>query len=110
MSLNKRKKLITAIGLWLVSDDNEKSKRIWVREIFQNREKQGYYENLLRELQLTDEENYRSFLRMNTETFNNILQLITPLIEKQNTVMRNSISPGERLAVTLRYLATGSYK
>jgi hypothetical protein len=29
MSLNKGKKLITAIGLWLVSDDKEKSKRIW---------------------------------------------------------------------------------
>jgi len=99
LSLCKRTKLITVIGLWLVSDDKQKSKRIWVREIFQNREKQGYYQNLLRELQLTDQQNYESFSRMDTQIFNNILQLITSLIEKQNTVMRNSISPGERLVL-----------
>ena len=32
---------------------------------------------------------------------------VTPLIEKKETNMRQPISPGERLAVTLRFLATG---
>jgi hypothetical protein len=40
MSLNK-KKLIIAIGLWLVSDDKEKSKRIWVR--FENVNKKVWF-------------------------------------------------------------------
>uniref|UniRef100_A0A1X7U532 Transposase Helix-turn-helix domain-containing protein n=1 Tax=Amphimedon queenslandica TaxID=400682 RepID=A0A1X7U532_AMPQE len=32
---------------------------------------------------------------------------VSPLIKRQDTVMRQAISPGERLAVTLRFLATG---
>lgn len=33
--------------------------------------------------------------------------MVSPLIKKEDTIMRNAISPGERLAVTLRFLATG---
>lgn len=33
--------------------------------------------------------------------------IVTPLIKKQETRFRESISPGQRLAVTLRFLATG---
>ena len=36
-----------------------------------------------------------------------LLQHITPLMKRQDTVMRKSISPHERLTVTLRFLATG---
>ncbi|KAJ8349682.1 hypothetical protein SKAU_G00248120 [Synaphobranchus kaupii] len=33
--------------------------------------------------------------------------MVTPLIQRQNTNFRDCISPGERLMVTLRFLATG---
>lgn len=33
--------------------------------------------------------------------------MVTPMIKKEDTVMRNSISAHERLSVTLRFLATG---
>ena len=33
--------------------------------------------------------------------------MVTPLIAKEDTTFRNAISPGERLAVTLRFLASG---
>jgi hypothetical protein len=36
-----------------------------------------------------------------------LLTLIEPMIAKQDTVMRESISARDRLSVTLRYLATG---
>ncbi|XP_054709131.1 uncharacterized protein LOC129218835 [Uloborus diversus] len=54
-----------------------------------------------------DHEGYRRFLRMDTDTFQFLLQKIEPLISKQDTVMRRAIPAGERLAITLRYLATG---
>ncbi|RVE47831.1 hypothetical protein evm_007586 [Chilo suppressalis] len=44
---------------------------------------------------------------MNEETYVKLLTLVTPLIEKQETVMRNAISAHERLTATLRFLATG---
>ncbi|XP_018407677.1 PREDICTED: uncharacterized protein LOC108783575 [Cyphomyrmex costatus] len=37
-----------------------------------------------------------------------LLQLVTPYIQKQNTVMRQAISSRDRLSVTLRFLATGN--
>lgn len=44
---------------------------------------------------------------MDTDTFEFLLEKVTPLIKKQNTHLRESILPNERLSVTLRHLATG---
>lgn len=44
---------------------------------------------------------------MNENTYLHLLSLVTQLIQKQNTVMRNAISTHERLTATLRFLATG---
>ena len=46
---------------------------------------------------------------MDRQRFEELLSLIYPRIIKQNTLMRESISPKERLAVTLRYLGTGEH-
>ncbi|KYQ54808.1 hypothetical protein ALC60_06315 [Trachymyrmex zeteki] len=43
---------------------------------------------------------------MDTDTFEFLLEKVTPLIKKQNTHLRESILPNERLSVTLRHLAT----
>lgn len=44
---------------------------------------------------------------MSEETYLNLLSLVTPLIRKNDTVMRKAISPHDGLTVTLRFLATG---
>lgn len=44
---------------------------------------------------------------MNEETYLKLLQYVTPFIKRQDTVMRKSITPHERLTITLRFLATG---
>ncbi|XP_011170279.3 protein ANTAGONIST OF LIKE HETEROCHROMATIN PROTEIN 1 isoform X2 [Solenopsis invicta] len=44
---------------------------------------------------------------MNSEMFENLVKKLSSLIKKQDTHLRDSISPAERLAVTLRHLATG---
>lgn len=44
---------------------------------------------------------------MSAADFRYLLTKIKPAIEKQNTLMRNSIPADERLALTLRFLATG---
>ena len=61
----------------------------------------------MQELRLSDASSYRNFLRMDAATFDELLQMVGPLITYQDTNMRQSISPGERLALTLRFLATG---
>uniref|UniRef100_K1QSK7 Putative nuclease HARBI1 n=1 Tax=Magallana gigas TaxID=29159 RepID=K1QSK7_MAGGI len=44
---------------------------------------------------------------MTKEDFTEFLVKMSPLIVKKETIMRKSISPAERLSLTLRYLATG---
>ena len=44
---------------------------------------------------------------MDVDTFDELLTLVKPHIAQRNTKFRNAISPGERLAITLRFQATG---
>ncbi|KAK7095652.1 hypothetical protein V1264_005034 [Littorina saxatilis] len=65
----------------------------------------------MRELREEDLGSYVNFLRMDPQHFDHLLGLVGPSIHKQDTYCRDSISPGERLAVTLRFLASGdSYR
>ena len=61
---------------------------------------------LIRELWDQDPEAFRHFLRMDIDTFDYLLQRINDNIAG-NTNYRQPIPSRERLAVTLRYLATG---
>lgn len=54
-----------------------------------------------------EKEDWHNYLRMDEETYFELLQLVTPLIEKRSTNMRDSISCHERSTATLRFLATG---
>ena len=71
----------------------------------------GVFETLLAGLQLEDECNYKDYLRMTSENFEEIFQLIKDDIRKENTKMREPIPPRLKLAATIRFLSTGeSYK
>ena len=59
------------------------------------------FHNLLDD-SLKDEERFWRYFRMSSDTFKYILELIHTSIKKQNTNFRKSISPEERLVVTLR--------
>ena len=68
----------------------------------------GHYSQLLnRELRCEDVSSYANYVRMPPDLFDEILERITPSIEKQITRLREPLSPGLRLALTLRHLATG---
>jgi len=59
---------------------------------------------------MTDSYSYRNFVRMDNDSFNLLMSKVGPLITRQDTTMREAVSSAERLAVTLRYLATGMSK
>ncbi|XP_055072963.2 uncharacterized protein [Misgurnus anguillicaudatus] len=84
-----------------------KRKRLWVKPWLLRRDRQGAYSNLCRELQSEDLQSFHNFARVVPNQFKHLLQLVTPIIQRQNTNFRESISPGERLMITLRFLATG---
>ena len=83
------------------------SRTIWAKEWISRRGTQGAYCNLIRELSVEDPSMYNAYHRLNVDSFNAILAMVGPTIAKMDTNMRECITPGERLAVTLRFLATG---
>ncbi|GFS95609.1 hypothetical protein TNCV_885791 [Trichonephila clavipes] len=54
-----------------------------------------------------DSDSYRRFLRMDVSTFEELVALVSPRIERKNTSMKKTIPAAERIASTLRYLTTG---
>lgn len=107
--------LSSSYYLLLSYDDDveyqRKNRSIWEREWLRKRQTEGAYAKLLFELRKGDsgeKKLFHDFLRMSEEDFEHLLQLVKPLIEKNDTTMRSAISAAERLTVTLHYLATGN--
>ena len=84
-----------------------KARKMWVRPYITKREGQGAYANLLAELRGHEKDSYKNFLRMPPYVFDWLLGLVAPLIQKQDTKYRASISSypptnDERCAVRKR--------
>ena len=80
----------------------------WMTE--NHRSKKGAQNTLVQELRLLDMSAYKNYLRMDDASYQELLGLVTPILEKCDTVMRRAITPAEMLATTLRFLATGRCK
>lgn len=68
--------------------------------------KQLTHLNLVQQLSL-EPADWRNYLRMDETTYNTLLQMVTPMIKRKDTNMRQAITPHERLTATLRYIASG---
>ena len=62
---------------------------------------------LLKERKENNPDDFKNYLRMADEIFQEIHATIAPFIQKQDTKLRKAISSEERLIATLRFLATG---
>jgi len=84
--------------------------RPWLTE--ERRQQYGHYTSLLdTQLRLEDPGAFRNFTRFTPEVFDEILERVAPVIQKQQTNYRHPLSAGLKLAITLRHLATGdSYR
>ena len=67
----------------------------------------GQYDQLLQELRMEDQTFFFNYLRMEPPLFDELLHRVGPRITKGNTNWRPALEPGLKLAVTIRYLATG---
>lgn len=87
--------------------ENGKHRRYWTTKLYQYRSQSGG-ENLLRTLAIDETTGqFKNFLRMSQADFQILLNLVGPKIKKMDTNFRKAISVQERLALTLRFLATG---
>lgn len=71
-----------------------KPKRYGIHPIFQLRKSQGFYKNLIDEMRLHDPYMFYNFTRMSPASFDKLLSLVGPHIQKKS--LREPISPGCR--------------
>ena len=71
----------------------------------------GHFEKFLPHCRETDPESYKYFVRLDPDLFEEMLARIEHRIKKTHTNLKKPLEPGLKLAVTLRFLATGeAYK
>ena len=81
---------------------------MWVRPwLLQREERGGGYHNIMADLYATDIPGFTNYMRMTPEFFEMIKTRLEPRLAMQATNYRVPISVGEKLALTIRYLATG---
>ena len=86
----------------------KRRKSIWVKPWLQ---RMHLREHLMREFHAEDVTSLTNFMKMEPQAFHKILTRIAPRISKRDTNYRKALTSGLKLAITLRFLATGnSYK
>jgi len=93
-----------AICMWYTLqnlEQNHKKKKLWIHPLNKKRITHNVILTLLCELR-SDESKFKNYTRVSSVTFDFILQEIGEEIRKEDTHFRKSISPEERLLVTLR--------
>lgn len=93
-----------AICMWYTLkklEENDKKKKLWIHPLNKKRITHNVILSLLCELR-SDESKFKNYTRVSTDTFDFILEAIREEIRKKDTNFRKSISPEERLLVTMR--------
>lgn len=100
----------------LLQNREFRPRRFWVRPSLQAKKRYSatdlMKDLILDDVDLADVERrsgagFKNFFRMSTTAFETLLNLIAPKISKSDTRMRKCIPAHEKLAFTLRFLATG---
>lgn len=95
---------LNIMKLWpeeIKPDASKKKKRkYWMRPYYVERNRTGFFNCMFEEL-IKDPQLFQSYTRMDYAQFEELLQMIAPIVTKQ-TVVREPLSPNLRLAVTLR--------
>lgn len=89
----------------ITSERTRKRKRWWTREVLAEGPRFG--NALLNKLRLEDAMGFRNFTRLTPTDFEDLLLMVGGIIMKQDTQFRETIPASLRLAVTLRFLASG---
>lgn len=84
-----------------------KSRRSWQTHLYTQRNSENFG-SLVSELKFQAVSgHYKNFTRITPSDFEYLLNQIGKKIQKQDTVLRKAISAQDRLALTIRFLATG---
>jgi len=101
--------VVTTVAISAAKKRRKRNRSVWVRPLFLRRGELGAYHLLMNELRATDTEMYTGFTRFTPDDFDTLLSMVTADISGSSR-FRLPIPADVRLALTLRYLATGEYR
>lgn len=78
-------------------------RKFWIHPLIEKRALLGAFATLFNELK-EDGRKFFNYFRMSVSTFEKLCAKLHPLIQRQNSKMRNCISPVEMVAVSIRYV------
>ena len=96
--IRRRMRLFVLFTLWQMY---QVDREIWVHPMNVERSRKGEYFTLYKD-QWNFEDRFFENYRMTVQQFDYLLGLVTPLIRRQDTNYRVSISPEQKLVLTLR--------
>lgn len=97
--------MLGVLAIQEVEKEKNKRRRIWNKDWLKNRENCSHMK-LLKELKENNPDDFRDYLLMPDDCFQQLWILVSSLITKQDTVLRCSITPDQRLIATLGFIAT----
>jgi len=107
--MDSRQALAFIVAYKIAKKRKVKKRECWVRKWVDRQNELGACSTLVNELRFEDAQQFRNFIQMTAVQFEQVLDLIKQCIAKQNTKLRDAIPVHDRLMVTLRFLASGTY-
>ena len=111
MAFNRQKAPKIATLYMIIACLDDEGEGIWKkgpdRDWLRRRAERGSYTGIVTELAAEDLPSFKHYMRIDVNSFCRLVEVTGPRIVKRNTRMCSPISPPERLALTLRFLATG---
>ena len=74
-----------------------KPREVWMKSWLINKDTKSAYNTILEEFRLDDRESFRRYLRMDTGTFDELVCLVTPMIEAKCTRLWKALDVEEKL-------------
>lgn len=105
--LKKKLTLIQLILKEIEAARTENSRAIWVRPFWERGAENPHFTTLVKDLRAEGDDFFRNFAHVPEKHYQLLCEKVRPIIGKRNTPMRVAISVEERVALTLKYLATG---
>ena len=99
MALSSEELLLLGTAAVILTDTKKRKHKKWSKDWLLKRQKFSHI-SLLEELRL-ESDDWFNYLRMDHDTYLELLSAVTPYIEKRDTNMRQAITAHERLTATL---------
>ena len=110
VGFRQQQHLNAALAAFYLNRNGRRARRrqYWVRPWIGRRLEFGDYDNLMQELEREARGDFVGFLRMEPQMFRELLARLTPRLTKRDTNFRKALKPGLKLAIALRYMASGN--